>query len=259
MRIGVFGRGRLGALVADAVESAEDLELGFVVGRAGRSEGGPTDLPAVDVAIEVSHGTAVAGHLAWARQTGTPLVIGATGWDPAVLPASPPPGVQLIGVLVAPNFSLSLALVHRLAGILGRYAAELGDGGADLAVTDVHHRAKADAPSGTALVLAGALAAAACVPADRVQNTSLRVGAVVGRHEVRVQTDAEALVLSHETFDRRVYAAGALAAARWLHGRPPGLYSFEDVARDLLDPLVAAAIPALHERPTPMPTRQEDR
>lgn len=235
LRVGVLGAGRLGSLVADAVRAADDLELAFVQGREAPHGAGEGTSSAADVAVDVSHADAVPAHLDWAARTGTDLVIGTTGWDPALLERADLAG---IGVLVAPSFSLSVALLHRLTTVLGRYAVLVAGqgGGADLAVGEVHHRAKVDAPSGTALALAQTLATAAGRAREQVQTTSLRLGAVVGRHEVRLHTDAEAVTLTHETFDRAAFAAGALAAARWVHGRP-GRHGFEAVAAQLLDPL----------------------
>lgn len=239
LRLGVLGRGRLGTLLAEAARAAPDVELAWCLGRDG------TPLAPVDVAVDVSHAEAVAGHLRWARASGSDLVIGTTGWDPGLLTEDPEPDGASggTGVLVAPNFSLSVALVRRLSVLLGRYAAELGAGRlapADLSVHDRHHRHKADAPSGTARLLAHALAEGAGREAGSVACTSLRAGAFVGRHEVRVDTDQESLTLTHEVHDRTVFATGALAAARWVHGRP-GRHTLDDLAADLLDRLWPAA------------------
>src|SRR5690606_14902146 len=128
------------------------------------------------------------------RTTGTPLVIGTTGWDTDLLLDLGPEQ----RVLVAPNFSLGLALVLRLARVLGGYAVSgLVADGVDLAVTDTHHRRKADAPSGTALALRSALAAGAGRAPDEVQTTSLRIGEVVGEHEVVAASALETLTLRH--------------------------------------------------------------
>jgi 4-hydroxy-tetrahydrodipicolinate reductase len=227
LRIGIFGQGRLGSAVAAAAAVADDLEVSWTVGR--QEPAGP-----VDVALDLSHADAVPLHLKWAHATGTDLVIGATGWDRALL-ADADDGT--IGVLTAPNFSLSVALMRRLALVLGRYAAQ-SPVPTDLAVSEVHHTAKVDAPSGTAVLLGRALAEGAGRAEDEVQTASLRLGAVVGRHDVRLETAAERIVLTHEAHSREVFVPGALAAARWVHRRP-GIHSFDDLAADALDPLFA--------------------
>lgn len=247
MRLAVIGTGRLGRLVAQAARQHPGFELVWTAGREG-----PEGRPPAQVAVDVSHADAVPAHLAWAARTGTPLVLGVTGYDPAAL-ADPTLVRSLqegdLGVLLAPNFSLTVALMRHLTAAIGRYAtAHLPD--ADLAVHERHHRAKVDAPSGTAVLLAQTLqqvsrpqataaSAAEDAPAgDPVQVSSQRLGAEVGFHEVRLQTDLESLVISHQAHQREVFAQGALVAAQWIKERP-GLHTFDDLAAEMLEPLFA--------------------
>lgn len=227
LQIGIFGRGRLGSAIVAAAGQTEDLQVAWQTGREA-----PGDLRPVDVALEVSHPDAVAGRVEWARGTGTDLVIGTTGWDPAgaLAGASQSPA---IGILTAPNFSLTVALLRRLSLALGGYAALSG---ADLAVSEVHHTRKVDAPSGTALLLRDTLATGAAREPATVQTTSLRLGEVVGRHDVHLTSARESITLTHEAHTRDVFAQGALTAARWLHGRR-GTFTFDDLAAEVLDPL----------------------
>jgi 4-hydroxy-tetrahydrodipicolinate reductase len=232
MRVGVFGRGRLGTLVAAALADADDLECAWA---CGRGELPPSDTR-VDVAVDVSHADAVAEHLHWARREETDIVLGTTGWSGRVTSDD----ARRHGVLIAPNFSLSMALLRRLATVLAGYAA-LGREPADLAVAETHHRHKLDAPSGSAVLLAEALATASGRDQADIATASLRVGEVVGRHEVRYETPLETLTLSHEAHRREVFAEGALAAARWVHGRH-GVHTLDDWAADQLDPLFSATL-----------------
>lgn len=234
MRIGIFGRGRLGRAIAQEVETTPDLVLAWQVDK-GESPDGP-----VEVAIAASAAEAVEGHLEWALNQGTDLVIGVTGWK---LPDLSERIGERIGVLVAPNFSLSVALMARLALVLGRFAAM--DAELDPYVLEHHHRAKADAPSGTALRLARAVMegcprkTAWTMGATAPQELSvgvLRAGAEFGLHTVGLDGPAESLSLTHQARSRAVFAQGALRAARWIRGRK-GLYSFDDLAQELLDPL----------------------
>lgn len=236
MRIGIFGRGRLGTAVAQAASAAPDLELAWALGRDG------TPSP-VDLAIDASAGGAVETHLAWALATGTDLVVGATGWD---LPDLADQVAGRIGVLTAPNFSLAVALLARMSRILGRFA-EL-DPDLDPYVFEHHHRRKADAPSGTAQRLAEALlegcprkrAWTLDPPGpDELAIAVLRAGSEFGSHTVGLDGPAETIHLTHQARSRRVFAQGALRAARWLRGRK-GLFTFDDAARDALDPLFGA-------------------
>lgn len=238
LRLGIFGRGRLGSLIADAATRSGEVELCWTLGREGAPE-----VP-VDVAIDVSHADAVPAHLAWAQRTGTDLVIGATGWTGREL-EDPQPG---IGILLAPNFSLSVALLRRLATVLGGYAAQAPEP-VDLAVCETHHRAKVDAPSGTAVMLRSALSAASGRREHEIGTTSLRLGNVVGEHIVRYESAGESIELRHASHTREVYATGALTAARWLHGRT-GVHDVQDWADESLQHLFDTTPGAATTTPT---------
>lgn len=230
LRIGLFGRGRLGsAITAEATEP-----LAWTVDM-GETPSGPAD-----VAIDASVAEAVAGHLDWALATGTDLVIGATGWS---LPDLERRVAGRIGVLAASNFSLTVALMARLATVMGRYAAL--DPARDPYLLEHHHRLKADAPSGTAKTLAAAVLAGCPrktewtlgTPALHQLNIGVvRAGVEFGTHTVGLDSPSEVLELTHTARSRAPFAQGALTAARWLHGRK-GVFNMDDLAADLLDPL----------------------
>ena len=230
LRIGLFGRGRLGSAIVAEAEGA----LSWQVDK-GESPSGP-----VEVAIDASVAEAVGEHLAWALETGTDLVIGATGWS---LPGLEALVAGRIGVLTASNFSLTVALMARMATVLGRFATLEQD--RDLYVLEQHHRLKADAPSGTAKTLAAALLAGCPRKTEWTLGTPtphqlsigvVRAGAEFGTHTVGLDSPAEVLELTHRARSRAPFAQGALVAARWLHGRK-GVFSMDDLAADLLDPL----------------------
>jgi len=145
-------------------------------------------------------------------------------------------------VLAAPNMSLGanllLALTRTAAAALGPEF--------DLEITDIHHRGKRDAPSGTALALGEAAAAVRglklkdCAEFGRdpqsaprqpgsIGFASLRAGDIAGEHRVLLAGPAESLELSHRAASRAAFALGALAAARWIAHRPAGLYSMAEV------------------------------
>ena len=232
LRIGLFGRGRLGSAIAAEAGDALSWQVDL-----GESPSGP-----VDVVIDASVAEAVEEHLAWALETGTDLVIGATGW---VMPDLETRVAGRIGVLVSSNFSLTVALMARLSTVLGRFAAL--DPARDPYVMEHHHRLKADAPSGTAKTLAAAVMAgcprktewtlATPVP-HQLSVGVLRAGAEFGTHTVGLDAPAEVLELTHKARSRAPFAQGALQAARWLHGRK-GVFTMDDLATDLLDPMFA--------------------
>lgn len=233
LRLGLFGRGRLGSAITAAAEAEPRVKVVWQVGR----EAPPTN--PVDVAIDASHADAVAGHLDWALGHGINLVIGVTGWQRGDLSARVG---QRCGVMVAPNFSLTVALLGRLSLILGRYATLTGG---DPYLIEHHHRAKADAPSGTAMRLAAQIMMGcpgkkeAVLGSTRPEQLSIgvvRAGSEFGTHVVGVDWPQEVVELRHTARSRAVFAVGALRAALWLHGKR-GLFHFDDLAAELLDPL----------------------
>jgi 4-hydroxy-tetrahydrodipicolinate reductase len=238
VRIGVFGRGRLGSAVAQAAGG----ELGWQVGREPAPDG------PVDVAIDASAAAAVSGHLDWALSKGTNLVIGTTGWDIPDLKARVG---NRIGVVVAPNFSLSVALLARLVRILARYAAS--EPRFDPYLVEHHHALKADAPSGTARMLAKVILeacprkkAAVIAHEGRLNPSDLSVSSIragssgANSHTLVLEAAEESLLLRHEGKTSAAYGPGAIAACRWVAGRR-GVFTMDDVARDVLDPLFREA------------------
>lgn len=228
--MGLFGRGRLGSAIATEAGAALSWQ-------AGRNE---TPSAPVDVAIDASVAGALEAHLAWALETGTDLVVGTTGWT---MPDLESRVAGRIGLLTASNFSISVALMARFALVLGRFAAL--DPARDPYLVEHHHRLKADAPSGTARTLAAALMAGCPRKTEWTLGTAaphqlsvgvVRAGAEVGTHTVGLDAPAEVLTLTHTARSRAPFAQGALATARWLHGRK-GVFSMDDLAADLLDPL----------------------
>lgn len=238
MKIGIFGRGRLGSAVAALAAKEEDLELAWIVDK-GEEPG-----EKVEAVLDASAAVALPEHIEWALATGTNLVVGATGWEDSILePLRAAP--ERIGMMVSPNFSLSVAFMRRAALALGRFAAI--EEGSSLAIVERHHDKKLDAPSGTAKLLAGALAEGCprytgwnmgAAESGKINVASLRIGAEVGYHEMRLETGADTIVLSHEAFSRDIFAKGALVALRWMRGKK-GLYTFDDLAAELIDPLFA--------------------
>jgi 4-hydroxy-tetrahydrodipicolinate reductase len=236
MKIGIFGRGKLGGAVAALAAKEKDLEVAWIVD-IGEEPSCP-----VDAALDASVAAAVRGHLAWAARTGAGLVVATTGLEPATVEALKA-AAGGIGVMTSPNFSLSVAFAKRAAIAMGRLAAL--ESGSSLAIIERHHAAKADAPSGTAIHLANALALGCPdysgwnqgrAEEGKINIASVRAGKEVGYHEIRLETASDALVLSHHAYTRDLFAQGALVALRWIRGRK-GLFTFDDVAVDVIDPL----------------------
>jgi 4-hydroxy-tetrahydrodipicolinate reductase len=240
MRIGVFGKGRLGSALAE--EAGQGL-----VWQVGREAPPETH---IDAAIDASAAAAVPDRLDWALGTGTNLLIGTTGWS---LPGLAERVGNRIGVIVAPNFSLTVALYTRLSLVLARYAA-LGED-CDPYLVEHHHARKHDTPSGTAKQLAATLlkgfprktewvipAMGKPVEPHQLNVSSIRAGHTYSSHIVGLDSPGEVLELQHSARSARPYAAGALVAARWLQGRK-GLFSMDQVAAEILDPLFQEMVP----------------
>lgn len=188
-----------------------------------------------DVVIDFSHHTAVADVLSYAESIGAAAVIGTTGHTPEekeqIYAAA-----KKIPVFYSGNMSLGIAVLCRLAK---QAAACFPD--ADIEIVEVHHIRKVDAPSGTAKMLFESIrevrpeATAHCGRSgegkrekNEIGISALRMGAVVGVHEVHICTPNQSLTLRHEAHTRAMLADGAVDAARFVAGKPQGLYNMED-------------------------------
>ena len=189
-----------------------------------------------DVLIDFSHHSAIADVLDYAKSIGCAAVIGTTGHTPEekalILDAA-----KEIPVFFSGNMSLGIAVLCRLAKQAASFFPE-----ADIEIVEVHHNRKVDAPSGTALMLFNAVkevrpqAEANCGRAgegkrtkDEIGISALRLGNVVGIHEIHINTGTQALTLKHEACTRAMLADGAVDAARFMVGKGKGLYNMESM------------------------------
>jgi 4-hydroxy-tetrahydrodipicolinate reductase len=179
-----------------------------------------------DVLVDFSTPAALQASLDRAVSAGIPILVGTTGLDDLANPRIAAAAEQ-VAVLRAANTSLGIAI---LADLVERAAAVLGPEW-DIAIQDIHHAKKVDAPSGTALALGEA--ASRGRGSTKIGYVSIRGGTVAGDHDVLFLGPEERLILSHRAESRAIFARGALAAARFLHGKPPGLYSMRDVIDSL--------------------------
>ncbi|HWE99481.1 MAG TPA: 4-hydroxy-tetrahydrodipicolinate reductase [Caulobacteraceae bacterium] len=245
VRIGIGGaRGRMGVAVAELAGSHPRLMVSARFGAPGPAVDGLTSvdeaLACSDVIVDFSTAAATAALATAAAGRGGPaLVLGATGLDEAE-DAAVRTAARTLPIVQSGNFSLG---VNLLAGLVREAAGRLDAADWDIEIVEAHHRRKVDAPSGTALML-GEAAAAARGGAGRaaaregitgarsngdIGYAVVRGGGIVGEHSVIFAAEDEILTLSHSARDRRLFARGALAAALWVAGRPPGLYGMDDV------------------------------
>ena len=189
-----------------------------------------------DVVIDFSHHTAIAAVLAYAKQIGAAAVIGTTGHtgeEKALIHAA----AEEIPVFYAGNVSLGIAVLCRLVKDAVKYFPD-----ADVEIVEIHHTRKVDAPSGTAKMLFNAVkevrpnAYENCGRSGEGKRTrdeigvhALRLGSVVGVHEVHIHTPNQSLTLKHESGSRAMLADGAVAAARFMEGKGKGLYDMEAI------------------------------
>ena len=233
MKIGMFGRGRL----AGAIATLGGEKISWKI---GRNEAPPSP---VDVAIDASMGDAAQAHLTWALDNSVDLVIGTTGWS---IPDLKDQVGDRIGVVVAPNFSISIALYARLSLVMARFAAL--DIGRDPYIVEHHHARKKDAPSGTAKLLAKTIMKG-CPrktewtlqgPGDlkerQLSVSSIRAGHTYSSHIVGIDAPAETLELHHASRSPMAYADGALRVSEWIHGRK-GVFTMDEFSEETLDPL----------------------
>lgn len=216
----VGASGRMGARIDALASVASDLRIAARVGRASAAS---VDAR-IDVVIDFSSEAGAAQAIALARSHRAALLVGTTGLSEAMR-ADLADAARSIPVLVAPNTSLGVAVTRRLA----RIAAEiLGPAGWKVDIVESHHDRKKDAPSGTAIAIAAALAEGGmAVTPDRIH--AIRAGDTIGEHEIRLAGPSERIHLMHQAVSRDLFAEGALRAARWLAGRAPGSYSMDDV------------------------------
>ena len=226
MRILLIGYGRMGRLVGE-LASQYGCEVAGAVDPLSPSHSGPIDdarSVGVDVAIDFSTADAVAANVPALAERGINVVLGTTGWEPheaALRAAVERAGT---GIVAAPNFSPGVVLFESLVVHAAALFAGQNDFGAYL--HEAHHAAKKDAPSGTALRLARAMAKAGY--ARPIDVSSTRAGHIPGTHTIGFDGPSESITLSHAARDRNAFARGALLAAQWVRGRR-GWYTMQDV------------------------------
>ena len=192
-----------------------------------------------DVIIDFSHHSAVNDVLDYATAHRCAVVIGTTGHTPEEK-AQIRQAAKQIPVFFSGNMSLGIAVLCRLAK---QAAQSFPD--ADIEIVEVHHNRKVDAPSGTAKMLFDAVkelrpeAYAHCGrtgegrrESREIGISSVRMGGIVGIHEVHIATASQTLTLKHEARDRAMFADGAVDAARFVSGKAPGLYTMEHLLED---------------------------
>jgi 4-hydroxy-tetrahydrodipicolinate reductase len=246
MKVAVAGAGgRMGRALAEAVAADPELELAAAFDVAGSAALGHSlgsikvgaDAAAAkscDVLIDFTRPEGTLAHLAHARA----MVIGTTGFSPSGK-KSIEEAARRIPIVMAANFAVGVNAVYKLAETAARI---LGDG-YDVEIIEAHHRHKVDAPSGTALKLGEIVSSVTKAqefafgrkgdtgerPKKQIGFHAVRGGDIVGEHTVMFAGSGERVEITVRSQSRATYATGAVRAAKWLKGRPAGLYDMFDV------------------------------
>lgn len=262
MKIGVTGcAGRMGKMLLNRVLTNKDCELaggserresGFIGRDLGEVIGirplgvSVTSYPfelfnACDAVLDFTAPAATVEHAKIAAETGKILVVGTTGLSADQMEILKKCAEKTV-IVAAPNMSIGVNLLFALV----KQAAAVLDPSYDIEIVEMHHRNKADAPSGTALGLGNAVAEGRQIelknaaryerhgntgvrPAGEIGFAALRGGDVVGDHTVIFAGQGERIELMHKASSREIFADGAIKAALWAQNKPKGLYSMQDV------------------------------
>ena len=238
--------GKMGANVRGVIAADGEIEVACGVDVAGSD----CKIPVydsfekvrekVDVIIDFSCPAALRGELEWAKTQPVPVVLAATGYtadDMEYIKAAS----GEVAIFKSANFSLGVNLLIKLV----KEAAQALGEGFDIEIIEKHHRLKADAPSGTALALAESANSAyggkkaylngregiVGRRGTEIGIHAVRGGTIVGEHEVMFAGEDEIVTLSHSARSKRVFAAGAVKAAKWLCGKKDGLYGMDDMLK----------------------------
>ncbi|HEY6005434.1 MAG TPA: 4-hydroxy-tetrahydrodipicolinate reductase [Anaeromyxobacter sp.] len=253
--------GRMGTQIVRLVRSTEGMALTGAVERAGApqigqdagalagigpigvlvADGLAKALAGTGVVVDFTSHEASAAHAEICAEKGVPIVIGSTGFTPEAK-ARVAAAAKRIPIVLAPNMSVGVTVLFELV----RQAAKVLGEGYDVEIAEIHHKKKRDAPSGTAVKL-GEVAAQALGrdpkdalafarhgilgerPPWQIGVQALRGGDAVGEHTVYFFGEGERLELTHRATSREQFARGAVRAAQWIGGKPPGLYEMADV------------------------------
>ena len=243
--VGMYGHmGQQVVKLAKAGLRGASVVLGVDPGAAegdplcARSFDAVADVANVDCIVDFSHHSAAMALVDFAVRNRKPLIVATTGHTPEEAALIRAAG-EKIPVFFSANMSLGIALLVELAK---KAAAAMPD--AEIEIIEKHHDRKLDAPSGTALMLSNAIcqvrpnAYPVCGRSGQGKRTpeeigihAIRMGNIVGEHEVIIGTQNQTLTLRHEAHDRALFAEGALAAAEFLMGKPAGLYDMADIVK----------------------------
>ncbi len=231
MRIALLGYGKMGKLV-ESIALREGWEVDPKLDINDNAEGRgitPESMEGVDAVIEFSQPEAVLSNIEAAARAGVNIVVGTTGWSDQRSRVEHIVRDAGIGLIYGANFSLGMNLFFeivshaaRIVGMIPQY---------DAYISEEHHRAKKDAPSGTALNLLDMIRPHLNNP--NLSIASIRAGSIPGTHVIGFDSASDTIILEHRARSRQGFAEGAVMAARWIVGKK-GFFDFRQVFREII-------------------------
>ncbi len=235
IKLGIAGvAGRMGRRIFELASSDKDFELALALEKKGtpmigkdigrlKISSSPDGLFLVDVFVDFTVPEATETNLDYVARYKKPLVLGTTGLNEAQLKKVEEIS-KVVPLVYSPNMSVG---VNVLFAVLPEIAKRLGPD-YSIEIVEAHHRAKKDAPSGTAKKIAQILAD---TTKKEIPVHAVRLGDIVGDHTIIFCGNSERIEIKHQAHSRDLFALGALKAAKWIAGKPAGLYSMQDVLR----------------------------
>jgi 4-hydroxy-tetrahydrodipicolinate reductase len=248
-RIAVLGDGRMGSRIC-ALAKQFNLEPALILGEHNNKNGSgitPDNFNGIDVAIDFTHPDVIKNHIEKIAGLGVPLVVGTTGWYNKSGWVEQLAKDKNTAIVYGSNFSLGVQLFLKLMNQAGKLYGQSNF--FDASLHEIHHKEKADAPSGTAVTMAelwlkGAgsdnetaygIPQRGKVDPNKFIITSQRTGSVFGEHSIQINSDYDDIKLTHSARSRDGFAAGALKTANWLIGqKKAGFYLIEDIVEQVL-------------------------
>lgn len=245
MRIAIVGFGRMGRMVYGKIVESGVHAISAVIDpyaagpKITSRELTAAALASSDAAIDFTAPEKALENIGIYAEASIPVAIGTTGWYERMDEAKAIVERTGARIICSANFSIGVSIFLQLVSEAGRLIDKAG--GYDAAIEEIHHRGKADAPSGTALMAAERLISAmhaktgiirgnpeGRIPDDRIGISSLRVGHVPGTHTVTLDGEDDTIEIRHTARSRSGFASGAIKAAEWIACQEPGLYTMDD-------------------------------
>lgn len=240
MKIALLGYGKMGKIIESiALERGHSIVL--KIGKGNAADLTKENLAKADVAIEFSTPQTAVSHILACFKAGTPVVVGTTGWYDQMEYVSEQCKINDAGIFHASNFSLGVNLFFRLNKTLAVLMNPHKE--YDVTMEEIHHIHKLDSPSGTAITIADGIisefdrkkswkdypnSARGYIPAEELAIVSKRIAETPGTHSVTYTSPVDQITITHEAFNRKGFALGAVVAAEWLPGRK-GIFGMNEL------------------------------